>query len=256
MRRGLLSIVFPAFNEEDAIAGAVAQVAAFLDGRDERFEIVVSDDGSTDRTRAEVEKLIAADPRIKLVQANKNRGKGHAVRQGVLATSGDVVVFLDVDMSTPIEMLDRVWPELEAGNQVVVGARRIEGAKIEVHQPMVREALGDFFRRATRWLLGIPVSDITCGFKAFDGRIARRLFAAMQLNDWSFDVELLVAASQGGLRIAQVPVVWRDDPGTKVRLARDIPLAALGVVRVLGGKIRGRWRDLGTSPSGEAAQGR
>jgi hypothetical protein len=105
-------------------------------------------------------------------------------------------------------------------------------------------------------LLDIPVSDITCGFKAFDGAIARRLFAVMRLDDWSFDVELLVAASQAGLRITEVPVVWRHDPGSKVRLLRDIPLAALGVTRVLGGKIRGRWRGLGAAPADATARGR
>ncbi|MGD8817017.1 MAG: glycosyltransferase family 2 protein, partial [Acidobacteriota bacterium] len=231
MPAGLVSVVFPAFNEEDAIVDALAQVTTYLEGREQPFEIVVADDGSTDRTRAEVEQRSAADPRIKLVSSGVNRGKGHAVRRGVLATKGDVVLFLDVDMSTPIEMMERVWPELDTGQQVVVGTRRSAGAEIEVHQPVIREALGDIFRRATRRLLDIPVSDITCGFKAFDGAIARRLFAVMRLDDWSFDVELLVAASQAGLRITEVPVVWRHDPGSKVRLLRDIPLAALGVTR-------------------------
>jgi dolichyl-phosphate beta-glucosyltransferase len=255
MPAGLVSVVFPAFNEERAIADALARVTAYLEAREQPFEIVVSDDGSTDETRAEVELLGATDPRIRLVSAGMNRGKGHAVRQGVLASEGDVVLFLDVDMSTPIEMMDRVWPELQAGHQVVVGTRRSAGAQIEVHQPVMREALGDIFRRATRRLLDIPVSDITCGFKAFDGPVARRLFAVLRLNDWSFDVELLVAASQAGLRITEVPVVWRNDPGSKVRLMRDIPLALLGVSRVLGGKMRGRWRGLAGAPPGATARG-
>lgn len=255
MPPGLVSVVFPAFNEERAIGEALARVTAYLDAREQPFEIVVSDDGSTDRTPAEVEQRGAADPRIRLVSSGANRGKGHAVRQGVLATEGDVVLFLDVDMSTPIEMMDRVWAELEAGHQVVVGTRRGAGAEIEVHQPVIREALGDIFRRATRRLLDIPVSDITCGFKVFDGAVARRLFATMRLDDWSFDVELLVAAAQAGLRITEVPVVWRNDPRSKVRLTRDIPLAALGVARVLGGKVRGRWRGLGVAPPDATARG-
>lgn len=244
MNPGTISVVFPAFNEENAILAALSQVTTYMENRGERFEIVVSDDGSTDRTRAQVKERGAVDPRIRLVGSSKNRGKGHAVRKGVLATRGEVVIFLDVDMSTPIEMMDRVWPELETGAQVVVGARRGEGANIEVHQPMIREALGNLFRRTTCWLLNIPVSDITCGFKAFNGPIARRLFQTLALDDWSFDVELLVAASQSGLRISQVPVVWRNNPTTRVRLYRDVPLAVLGVARVLGGKLRGRWRGL------------
>ena len=237
-----VSVVLPAYNEEGAIEAAISSLSTYFEKRATDLEVVVSDDGSTDGTRAKVQARTDQDPRVRLVTSTKNRGKGHAVRQGVLATRGDVVLFLDVDMSTPIEMMDRVWPHLESGTHVVVGARRIEGARIEVHQPFVREALGDLFRRTACWLLEVPVSDITCGFKAFDGPVARRLFETLELDDWSFDLELLVAASQAGLRISQVPVIWRNDPTTKVRLYRDLPLAALGVVRVLTWKVRGRWR--------------
>ena len=241
---GTVSVVLPAYNEEAGIGAAMSGVRAYFESRAAGLEIIVSDDGSTDGTRAEVEARCKQDPCVKLVSSEQNRGKGHAVRQGVLATSGDIVLFLDVDMSTPIEMMDRVWPQLADGAQVVVGARRIEGAQIEVHQPAVREALGDIFRRTTRWLLDVPVSDITCGFKAFDGAVARRLFSTLEIDDWSFDLELLVAASQADLRIRQIPVVWRDDPTTKVRLHRDVPLAAIGIVRVFCKKLRGRWRGL------------
>lgn len=242
--KGQVSVVLPAYNEEVGIAAAILSISDYFKGRVASFEIIVADDGSTDRTVATVEEIARADPRLRLVASSRNRGKGHAVRQGILATTGGVALFLDVDMSTPIEMMDRVWPELESGTQVVVGARRAEGARIQVHQPLIREAMGDVFRRSVCRLLDIPVSDITCGFKVFNGPVARRLFRELDLNDWSFDVELLVAASQAGLRLGEIPVVWRDSPGSRVRLYRDAPLAALGVARVLGRKLRGRWRGL------------
>ncbi len=242
VRSEFVSVVLPAFNEERGIERALRAVAAHLAPGGQRYEIVVVDDGSTDRTADRVETLAREDSRVRLVRSLPNRGKGHAVREGVLASRGDVVVFLDVDLSTPVETLDRVWPCLDDGAQVVVGSRRMSGAEIEVHQGRVREALGDVFRRATRRLLGIPVSDLTCGFKAFKGPEGRALFRRVTLWDWSFDVEVLVAAVEAGLDVRDVPVRWRDDPDTKVRLARDLPLAALGIAKVLARKARKRYR--------------
>lgn len=241
-RGELLSVVLPAFNEERGIERALTAVALHLANDGRRYEIVVVDDGSTDRTAERVETLARDDARVRLVRSPRNRGKGHAVREGVLASRGDVVVFLDVDLSTPVETLDRIWPCLDDGAHVVVGSRRMSGAEIEVHQGRVREALGDVFRRTTRLLLGIPVTDLTCGFKAFKGPQGRALFRRVTLWDWSFDVEVLVAAVEAGLDVRDVPVRWRDDPDTKVRLTRDLPLAAIGIAKVLVRKARRQYR--------------
>jgi len=253
----LVSIVLPAFNEERGIERALGAVAAHLAAMGRRYEVIVVDDGSTDRTAELVANVAGADPRVRLVRSARNRGKGHAVREGVLASQGGVVVFLDVDLSTPMDTLDRAWPWLERGAHVVVGSRRMAGSEIEVHQGRLRETLGDTFRRTTRWLLGIPVSDLTCGFKVFRGPEGRALFRRVTLWDWSFDVEVLVAAAEAGLDVRDVPVRWRDDPDTKVRLSRDLPLAALGIVTVLYRKALKRYRRPleieGTAVSGTRA---
>lgn len=241
-RRRLLSVVLPAYNEERAIERALDAVTGHLAAREHCYEIVVVDDGSTDRTAELVSTIAGRDARVRLVRSAHNRGKGHAVREGVLASHGDIVVFLDVDLSTPVDTLDRVWPVLAQGAQVVVGSRRMAGSEIEVHQGRVREMLGDMFRRITRWLLDIPVSDLTCGFKAFTGPEGRALFRRVTLSDWSFDVEVLVAAVEAGLDVRDVPVRWRDDPDTKVRLSRDLPLAARGILAVLARKARRQYR--------------
>jgi len=241
-RSVLVSVVIPAFDEERGIERAIAAVRDYLEPRVEALEIVVVDDGSRDATAERVAAVAAADPRVRLIRSERNYGKGHAVRDGVLASRGQVVAFMDVDLSTPVEMLDRVWPVLDAGAHVVVGSRRMAGATIEVHQSAVRELLGDVFRRTTRWLLGIPVSDLTCGFKAFTGPEGRALFRGLTLWDWSFDVEVLVAAVGAGLVVRDVPVTWRDDPDTKVRLSRDLPRVASSLVRVLVRKARRRYR--------------
>ncbi len=241
-RAGFLSVVLPAYDEEAAIERALTAVREYLDGRVAGYEIVVVDDGSRDATAARVSGAAASDARIRLLRSARNRGKGHAVREGILASRGDAVVFLDVDLSTPIAMLERVWPLLDAGAHVVVGSRRMAGSEIEVHQGALRESLGDVFRRGARRLLGIPVSDLTCGFKVFTGPEGRALFRRVTLTDWSFDVELLVAAVDAGLEVRDVPVRWRNDPDSKVRLARDLPLAALGILRVCLRRFRRHYR--------------
>jgi glycosyltransferase involved in cell wall biosynthesis len=241
-RAGLVSIVLPAFDEELGIERAIAAVCNHLEPRVESFEVVVVDDGSRDRTAQRVQSVSAKDRRVRLLRSDRNHGKGHAVRQGILASRGDVVAFLDVDLSTPIQMLDRVWPILDGGAHVVVGSRRMPGARIEVHQPWIREHLGDVFRRTTRVLLGIPLSDLTCGFKVFRGREGRALFERVTLWDWTFDVEVLVAAIEAGLVVRDVPVIWRDDRDTKVRLARDLPRVMSGLARLFVRKAGKQYR--------------
>lgn len=241
-RARFLTVVLPAFDEEAAIERALHAIGAHLEASVTGYEIVVVDDGSRDGTAARVARAAAEDARIRLLRSPRNRGKGHAVREGILASRGEVVVFLDVDLSTPIETLERAWPLLDAGAHVVVGSRRMPGSEIEIHQGALRETLGDVFRRGARRLLGIPVSDLTCGFKVFTGPEGRALFRRVALTDWSFDVELLVAAVDAGLVVRDVPVRWRNDPDSKVRLVRDLPLAVLGILRVLARRMRKEYR--------------
>lgn len=235
----VLTVVVPAYEEEAVIADTLATVHAYFSSRALAHEIVVVDDGSTDCTTRIVADAAATHPEIRLVP-QPHRGKGGAVRGGVLAARGRWVLFMDADLSTPIDQWERLEPLLRGGAEVVIGSRKVEGAAVEVHQPRIRELLGKTFTALTR-LLVVGASDVTCGFKAFDADAARRIFALQRLDGWAFDAEILFIAERLGYRIHEVPVVWRDDPTTKVRILRDGLTSFRDLVSIRLAALRGRY---------------
>jgi dolichyl-phosphate beta-glucosyltransferase len=209
-----VSIVIPAYNEEGRLPRTIERIAGFLFGR--THEIVVVDDGSIDRTAAAARE--AAGPGVVLLRNDENRGKGYAVRRGMLAARGLRRLMTDADLSTPIEELGRLEACLDAGADIAIGSRALRGARVEVRQPWYREGVGRLFNVFVR-ILAVPgLSDTQCGFKLFSARAAEAVFGAARLDGFSFDVEALFIARQLGLRIAEVPVVWRNDAATRVGL--------------------------------------
>ncbi|MFI9648874.1 glycosyltransferase [Streptomyces sp. NPDC052040] len=215
-----LSVVVPAYNEEERLAPTLDAIAAHLREHENRFgawEVLVVDDGSTDATRDVVTAASARDRRIRLVTSPRNRGKGHALRLGVLASAGRRVLLTDADLAAPIEQLELLDKALAEGNAAAVGSRTVAGATIERHQSAAREFLG----RAGNWLIrrvAVPgVRDTQCGFKLFDGDRAREAFAASRLTGWGIDVEILQHFRRAGWPVAEVPVRWAHQPGSKVR---------------------------------------
>ncbi len=217
-----LSLVIPAFNEDRRIGQSLERILSFFRAQSYPFEIIVVDDGSTDRTVEVVRGFAASDPRLRVEPQPQNRGKGEAIRKGMLLAGGKYLFFSDADLSVPIEAVPDFLSRLEAGYDVAVGSRRIAGAVIEVHQPIHRELMGKVFTRLSNLILGLKLKDFTCGFKAFRRDAARELFSRQRLGGWSFDSEILYLAKSKGYRIAEVPVVWRNDEATKVRLGRDV----------------------------------
>jgi len=195
-------------------------------GRDadapDAWEIVLVDDGSSDGTGALMARLQAEDAHMRALSHPVNRGKGAAVRTGVLATRGDYVLFCDADLSTPPEFLGEFLELIEQGADVVIGNRKSQAATIERWQPPLRTWLGLGFTRLSNWLMGLSVGDYTCGFKLFRGDAARRIFERSQTSRWSFDVEILALAAQDGLVVREVPVRWHHEPDTRVRVLRDV----------------------------------
>ena len=217
-----LSLVIPAFNEDRRIGQSLERILSFFRAQSYPFEIIVVDDGSTDRTVEVVRGFAASDPQLRVEPQPQNRGKGEAIRKGMLLAGGKYLFFSDADLSVPIEAVPDFLSRLEAGDDVAVGSRRIAGAMIEVHQPIHRELMGKVFTRLSNLILGLRLKDFTCGFKAFRRDAARALFSRQRLGGWSFDSEILYLAKSKGYRIAEVPVVWRNDEATKVRLGRDV----------------------------------
>ena len=235
MTEPALSVVVPALNEEDRLPRTLERIVSHLSRRRQGYELVVVDDGSRDRT---AERAQAAGATV--LRNETNRGKGYAVRRGMLAARGARRLMTDADLSTPIEELDRLSARMDEGHDVVIGSRALPGARIEVRQPWYRENMGRFFNLFVRALAVPGVTDTQCGFKLFSGAAARDVFSAARLDGFSFDVEVLFLARRKGYRIAEVPVIWRNDAATRVSLLRGF-LAFPDLLRIRANDWRGRY---------------
>jgi dolichyl-phosphate beta-glucosyltransferase len=213
--RPTLSVVIPAYNEARRLGATLGKVRAHLAARGTSHEILVVDDGSTDGTSGVA---LAEGGAVRVLRHEPNRGKGCAVRRGMLDATGERRLMTDADLSTPIEELAKLEAALDGGFDVAIGSRAVEGARIEVRQPAYREAMGRLFNRLVRALLLPGLADTQCGFKLFTAAAAERSFGACRLDGFSFDVEALYVARRRGLRVAEVPVVWRNDAASRVGL--------------------------------------
>lgn len=200
----MLSLVIPMYNELRRIASTVEAARAYLESLDVPFEIIVVDDGSIDGSAEAVEAI----PDVTLISYQQNRGKGHAVRKGVLASKGDLVAFSDVDLSAPIEELRKLLDAIDSGADIAIGSRGLSTSQLEVHQPKYRELGGKLLNLMIRALAVRGIHDTQCGFKLFRGDVARRVFGQCILDGWGFDAEVLCLAKRMGYQIAEVPVRW------------------------------------------------
>jgi len=235
MSRPFLSVVIPAFNEELRLRGTLDRLVDYLQGSREAFEILVVDDGSEDATREIARETAQKNPSgmISLLTHDGNRGKGFSVRQGALATKGDLLLMTDADLSTPIEELGKLETALVSSPlDIAFGSRAIEGARIQLHQPWYRETLGKGFNRVMRLLTGLPFRDTQCGFKLFRMSTCRPLFQRQRLDGFVFDVELLFIAEKWGLRVAELPVAWHHSGDSRVRPVSHAPSVLVDLLRL------------------------
>ena len=217
-----LSVIIPTFNEEANIRRTGDAVLAWLRASKSEWELLLVDDGSADATLAIERELAAAEPRIRVLPCSPNRGKGHVVREGMLAATGDIRLFLDADCSTPIEELSKLLPHLDLGFDLAIGTRRTPDALVQGKPPAHRHILGEAYVKLASWLLGTHVTDFNCGFKAFRAEPAERLFRLARRNDWSFDAEVIALAERLGYHIKEVPVRWAHVQATsKVKPLSD-----------------------------------
>jgi dolichyl-phosphate beta-glucosyltransferase len=217
-----LSIVIPAFNEERRLPKAIEQIGSYLSARPLRAEIIVVDDGSSDATPKLTESYRERYPELRLIPNGRNHGKGYSVRHGVLEARGEIVLFTDADLSTPIEEADKLLVALgEKGYDGAIGSRALDSSLIEVHQSAFREQAGAMFNRLVRGITGLEFSDTQCGFKAFRRNPARIIFEQQRIERFGFDPEILFLAKRHGLRVAEIPVRWSHDAGTKVNVVGD-----------------------------------
>ncbi|HEV7517315.1 MAG TPA: dolichyl-phosphate beta-glucosyltransferase [Thermoanaerobaculia bacterium] len=213
-----LSIVIPAYNEAARLGPTLERILGYLAGQKIAAEILVVDDGSTDRTAAVAESF--AGRGVVLYRQDRNRGKGAALRSGVVASRGATVLLVDADLSTPIEDLERLRPYL-AGAELVLGSRSVPGANVTQHQPIYREIMGRTFNLLIRTVGVRGFRDTQCGFKLLDGEAARQLFADLSVDRFAYDVELVWLARRRGYRIAEVGVTWANSPYSSVDPLKD-----------------------------------
>ena len=226
-----LSVVIPAYNEEKRLPQSLETVLDFLRKQSYGSEIIVSDDGSQDRTVALAKELLKDFPHQVLVTP-QNRGKGHAVRQGMLAATGAYVLFTDADLSTPIEEVARLLAHLEKDQDVVIGSRALPGSQVEIHQNFLRETMGKVFNLVAQLWAFKGVHDSQCGFKCFRREAAQKLFSLQKLDGFSFDVEIVYLAQKLGLRLLELPVIWRNSAQSRVQVLRDPLVMFWDVLRI------------------------
>jgi glycosyltransferase involved in cell wall biosynthesis len=219
-----LSIVIPAYNEETRLPPTLDRIAAFFSSsRFTPYEIVVVDDGSSDATAPVVAAASAANPAIRTLSNPGNRGKGYAVRNGMLESRGEWALISDADLSTPIEEFTTLFTACEAnGADIAIGSRALDRSLVGVHQSVFREYSGRIFNIAMRKLTGLQFLDTQCGFKLFRRAAAQQIFRRQQLDGFSFDVEDLYIASKLGYKTVEVPVRWNNVEGTKVGLRQGL----------------------------------
>ena len=238
----VLSLIIPAYNEEQRIGKSLEQIFLFCNAQASPYEVIVVDDGSTDGTVALVRERFGGRSELKILQQPARRGKGAAVQQGMLQARGRYVFFSDADLSVPITALPAFLLALKNSCDIAIGSRRAPGAKIEVHQPFLRETMGRAFTFLSNFLLGIKYYDATCGFKGFTREAAQVLFSRQQLHNWSFDSEILFIARLKDYRVVEIPVNWRNDQATKVRLWKDAVGSFLGLLAIRTNRLLGKYR--------------
>lgn len=213
------SVIIPCYNEAGRVDNIV-KVLRYLRGINKSWELIVVNDGSTDDTYNKLQTLNKRSE-FKLLSYQNNQGKGYAIKTGMLAASGEYRLFMDVDLSTPTEEMKSI-NQFVGQYDLIIGTRKIKGARVLVHQPILREYLGVVFTLLSQFILNTKVSDFTCGFKCFSREATQKIFSKTRIYRWGFDSEVLFLARKYGFSIKEVPVVWKNDARTRVRFPNDI----------------------------------
>lgn len=228
-----LAIVIPAFNEERRLPKTLRSILEHARGRQLDFEILVVNDGSTDQTERVVQDFAKEHPQVKLVSYAQNHGKGYAVRLGSLQAAADRILFCDADGAAPIEELRRLERALNEGADIAIGSRALDSEETTLETRLHRKVIGRIFANIVNLLVVPGIKDTQCGFKLFTRPACRHVFSRQRLDGFAFDVEILQIAMRAGFKIKEVPINWKDMPGSKVRLTRDPALMAMDLLRLL-----------------------
>ena len=231
-----LSVVIPAYNEEQRLPRTIEQVERFLHSRPDPYELILVDDGSADGTRDVMDRAEARYGTVRIEVLPQNRGKGRALAVGVAAARGAEVLVTDADLSTPIDELPKLQAALDAGAGIAIASRAVKGSRVEISQPFYRVLMGKAFNLIVQLFLLPGIWDTQCGFKLFRADVAHEVFARLSTDGFGYDPEVLYRAKQKGVRIVEVPVVWRNSAPTKVLAFRSSLDMFLHVLRIRFGR--------------------
>ena len=222
-----LSVIIPAYNEEKRLPKTLQEIDKYLSKQNYDYEIIVVDDGSKDRTCQVIGGLTSVIQNLKLIDNKENNGKGYVVRQGMLEAIGDYRLFTDADNSTSIGQIENFWPELEKDIDIVIGSRDIKGAVLDPPQPWIRQIiLGEGFKLFRKIVIGLwGIQDTQCGFKIFSKKAAQDIFPKCKINRFAFDPEILAIGKLLGYKIKEIPILWKNDPDSKVKAKSMIKMA-------------------------------
>ncbi|MEX2015688.1 MAG: dolichyl-phosphate beta-glucosyltransferase [Candidatus Hydrogenedentales bacterium] len=234
-----LSVIVPCYNERRRIGETLAQFDAYLRRQPYKSEIILVDDGSTDGTAPYVRENFAA---VRVIDYRPNRGKGHASKVGFEESKAPYRLISDADASTPIDELEKFWPEIDAGADIVIGSRALPHSQIEVRQPWYRQNMGRTYNLVLRSLGLTQFPDTQCGFKLFTGKACDVILPRQTADGFGADAEWLYISRRHGLRVAQVPVRWINSPDTRVHAVLDSVDMLGEVLKIRWNALRGRYR--------------
>lgn len=231
-----VSFVIPLFNEEERIEKTFRALETLRMPRGLKLEkIIFVDDGSTDKTFQKILEFSQKREKkhaITIISYKENRGKGNAVRMGMLESNSEYTLFFDADISTPLVEITKFAPFMHQRKPVLIGTRKNGKSTVINHQPVMREFMGKCFTLLTQTVLGLDVNDFTCGFKAFSKDAKEIIFSKMQISGWGYDAELMLLAQQNKFKIKEIPVIWSNDTGTKVVLYKAIPKSIFELIKI------------------------
>jgi dolichyl-phosphate beta-glucosyltransferase len=231
------SIVVPAYNESARLGASLEKILSYVARQGWYVEIIVVNDGSTDDTAEIVRRLAQQNPALRLIENPGNRGKGYSVRNGMVQARGQVVIFSDADLSSPIEEVPKLLKALDVGADIAIGSRWLRSELQTERQPLHRQLFGRVFNLLLRITLGLQFKDTQCGFKAFQQKAVRRIFPLQRIERWGFDPEILFLARKFGFKVQEVAVAWAHSGGTRIHPLTDGS-------RMFWEMLRIRWYDL------------
>lgn len=220
-----LSVVIPAYNEEKRLPKTLFEIDKYLSKQPYEYEIIVVNDGSKDKTGDVVKKMFSEIKNLKLIDNKENHGKGFVVRQGMMEAKGEYRLFTDADNATSIDQVEKMLPYLEEGYDIVIGSRDVKEAVVTTPQPWYRILLGNIFNISVQAIVGLwGIWDTQCGFKALNAKAVKDILPRCRIDRWAFDPEILKIGKKLGYRIKEVPVVWINDPESKVKFKSMIKM--------------------------------